>query len=583
MNNNALLTDLLLDVADHLPTQYISKRKIKGKTKEIKHLDRFDIDRAARILVELSNPTYSEYLKKPHEYLRKITQTIKDFYSIFSSLEPRFRAVLEKQVMQITEMSENSELDIHKAIVNPAPITNRLEGINYNSIRPHEQDVKPSNQMERRHFSARKNLLEHLAVAMERISKTRDEGRKYEIAKHAVEKAVKLKEIVRKTQETHFSKRLELDKQSNNEFYVGTSTAGGEFKFVREPAPKVKMSDVHGKSFDEMKLHIEDLASYSKFLHLYNATAPRGKIRSNMIAIGPYGCGKTEIGRAIAGDKRFIAGEVTVTDMLTKWFGEFEKNVDRVWEGAMELRKNSGDSKLVCMLMDEFDSFFTHTEGHWVDETYRRVQKAIQMKLDGVVDYPGVIVVGFTNEPSAIPLSIYRRFKYVDVVGQLTKDEGSALLRKFITTGLPLTSGFTDQQYSQWGTMLNGATGDVIGKVADDIHSEFMRKFIDEHNEEGKRLQAYLRRTHADGKEVDKTYMRRTIGRQLRVTPDWVDQKIQAKLADPIIQEQIEEAKRVYAEAEKIMSDLYGRRPSRIGFAAGTPRGPDLGAATERK
>src|SRR3989344_9523268 len=265
---------------------------------------------------------------------------------------------------------------------------------------------------------------------------------KFEIARTAVEKGVKLKEKVRGALETTSTIKLNKDKKSDNEFYVGTSSGHGEFGFQREAAPNVRLKDVVGKSFDEMKQHLTDLADYSKYLSLYGATAPRGKIRSNIIAIGPYGCGKTEIGRAIAGDPRFIGAEVTITDLLTAWFGEFEKNIDRVWDGAVQLRRNSGEDKLVMLLMDEFDSWFNNSNGHWVDNTFSRAQKALQQKLDGVVDYEGIIVVGFTNEPKKIPLAIYRRFKYVDIVGELEGDERAALLKDFLQRGLPLSSGF---------------------------------------------------------------------------------------------------------------------------------------------
>lgn len=212
--------------------------------------------------------------------------------------------------------------------------------------------------------------------------------------------------------------------------------------------------------------------------------------------------------------------------------------------------------------MDEFDSWFGNSNGHWVDQTYQRVQKTIQMKLDGVVDYEGIITVGFTNEPSKIPLAIYRRFKYVDIVGELDLNERVALLKHFLTKGLPLSSGFRSQDYQRWGQMLEGATGDVIGKVADDIHYEFMRKFIDEHPREGRKLDVYIRRATArrNGDGLDRPYVKRQIGSHMVVTPDWVEQKVAAKLADPIIIEQINTAKRVYGEARTVLANLHQRK-----------------------
>src|SRR3989338_1092454 len=568
VRDNALLTDLLLDVAEQLPREHVKKERIKGKRKpkEVKFLDSFDVDRAARVLVELSDPTYQGYVTQPQTFLAKVAKSIGDYYQILSSVDPKISEFIGQQEDNPMLRVRINHDALRKTMPDPSPIVSRLSRINYNSIHPEEEDVRPSSQLERRHFAARRALMEHLATTLDSIGRTQSYTEKFEIARTAVEKGVKLKEKVRGALETTSTIKLKRDKKVANEFYVGTSHGHGEFGFEREAAPNVRLKDVHGKSFDEMKQHLNDLADYSKYMSLFGATAPRGKIKSNIIAIGPYGCGKTEIGRAIAGDPRFIGAEVMVTDLLTCWFGEFEKNVDRVWDAAKELRKNSGDSKLVFLLMDEFDSWFNASNGHWVDNTYSRVQKAIQMKLDGVVDYEGIITVGFTNEPRKIPLSIYRRFKYVDIVGELDAGERVDLLKKFLTNGLPLSSGFREQDYQKWGQMLEGATGDVIGKVADDIHYDFMRKIIDEHPGEARKLNSYVARMQRkkDG-EVDKPYVRRTMGQYLRVTPDWVDQNLQAKLAEPIIREQIDTAKRVYAEAREVMASLHTRKDAASG------------------
>ena len=578
VRGNALLTDLLLDIAEQLPREHTRKEKVKGKRKpkEVEFLDEFDVDRVTRVLVELAEPTYQGYVRDAHSFLRKIGGTIRDYHEILSHVDSSLRDFLEKQEDNLlTKIGINHDA-LRITMPDPNPIVSRLTGINYNGIRPNEEDVRPSSQLERRHFAARRVLMEHLAITLDVIGHTQSYDEKFEIAKAAVEKGVKLREKVREALETTSTIKLKKDEKVDNEFYVGASHGHGEFGFEREAAPNVRLKDVAGKSFDVMKQHLADLADYSKYLNLFGATAPRGKIKSNIVAIGPYGCGKTEIGRAIAGDPRFIGAEVSVTDLLTCWFGEFEKNVDRVWDSARELRRDSGDSKLVFLIMDEFDSWFNSSNGHWVDKTYQRVQKAIQQQLDGVVDYEGIIVVGLTNEPKKVPLAIYRRCKYVDIVGELESQERADLLKKFLTNGLPLSSGFRSGDYQRWGNKLEGATGDVIGKVADDIHYEFMRKFIHEHPTEGRKLNGQIRRMQLrNNGELDKPYVKRSMGQYILVTPDWVEQNLQAKLAEPIIKEQIETAKRVYAEARDVLANLHTRKDVASGKVVQDSRTPN--------
>jgi len=140
------------------------------------------------------------------------------------------------------------------------------------------------------------------------------------------------------------------------------------------------------------------------------------------------------------------------------------------------------------------------------------------------------------------------------------------LLKYFLGRGLPLSSGFRNKHYEKWGGMLEGATGDIVGKVADDIHYEFMRQFIDKHPAEGRKLDSYVKRAQSNGKPFDATHVKRTIGHHMKVTPEWVDRTIAAKLAEPIIREQIDTAKRVYAEAKQVMVNLHKRQDAASGL-----------------
>lgn len=576
IRDNPVLTDLLLDMADRLPARYTRSEKIKGKRKprQVQYMDEFEVDRAARILIELSDSKYRSYVDSSRDFMEEVSGIVHTYHQLIRGIQPiviDYIGSFAESPVALVPLGEDIVQEISKPLIDPSPMVARVRDINLNNVRPREEDSRPTGQIERRYFTARKKLLEHLATTLDRIDGAEGYLDKLEIAKAAVEKDVDLRETARTSLETKSSLRLKNDRTTENEFYTGGSGEMGAFAFERAPAPTVRLKDVHGASFDSMKEHLADLADYSKYLALYGATAPRGRVRSNLLAIGPYGCGKTEIGRAIAGDQRFIGAEVAVSNLLTAWFGEFEKNVDRVWDAASELRKASGDSKLVFLLMDEFDSWFGNTNGHWVDRTYSRVQKTLQMKLDGVVDYEGVIVVGFTNEPKNIPLAIYRRFKFVEVVGELEADERSALLKHFLGRGLPLSTGFRKTDYEKWGKQLEGATGDVIGKVADEVHYELMRDFIAEHPGDARRLESYIRRTAAKGEDLNQAYIKRAIGRHMKVTPQWVDSRLDQKLSDPIIREQIDTAVRVYGEAREVLSNLYTREDAASGSLQDRP------------
>lgn len=336
-----------------------------------------------------------------------------------------------------------------------------------------------------------------------------------------------------------------------NYFYVGSTGDVGALELVRENAPNVKIDDIIGESFDDMKSHLMDLTQYSEHSNLYAITSPRKKIKSNMIAIGPYGCGKTEIARAIAADERFVGIEISVSDLLTAYFGEFEKNVDRLWEQASQIRKETG--KMVFIIMDEFDSFFGG-KGQF-QSNHSRVQKIIQAKLDGVTDYEGIIVIGMTNEPKEIPLAILRRFKYVDVVGQLTNTERIFLLKKFITRGIPLDNSFKNEDWEKWGTMLDGSTGDILGKIADDIHYEYMTQLIKENPTKSKSFEELATSVRLEKTSLDK--LKKEISKYKNINRDWVNDVIESKLKEPVIQEQIKLAVNLYKDADSLLNNMH--------------------------
>lgn len=581
VRDNPLLTDLVLDVSSRLPRRYERKvGKIKSEKKK-KVLDEFDVETFAGTLVHLANPEVFGDVLSPKSFQRALGSLLNEYYELMSQVEGKIRNIhdaFESAGVYKTNIKEEMQEAWNRNMADPLEYVRRINSINLLGVRPTDIEIRPSNAKERMYFVARMKLMNHLADALERISREKTKSNKMDIGIEAVNQAVLLKENMVRANQTLSDVKIENDKEGEREFYIGAERGHGEFCFERAPAPNVKMEEVFGKSFDKMKEHLEDMARYSTFGHLFKETAPRGKVKSNLIAIGPYGCGKTEIARALASDKRFISANVNISNLLTCWFGEFEKNVERVWDGARELRANSGDSKVVFLLMDEFDNWFGDSKGHWVDTTFSRVQKALQIKLDGVVNYDGIVVVGLTNEPKKIPLSIYRRFNYIDVVGQLNEEERGTLFKNFLSRGLPISPEVDESKYKLWAKRLEGTTGDIIGNVADAIHYEIMREFIGKHEKEGKKITKYIGRRVADGKEPDRVYIKRKIGSYISVTSAQIESALDMKLTEPAIKEQILHAEKVYRDANDILagiSDPDATRPrDNPGFAEGTSHEP---------
>lgn len=285
-----------------------------------------------------------------------------------------------------------------------------------------------------------------------------------------------------------------------------------------------------------------------------------------------HNCGKTEIARAICADKRIIGFNVATADLLTAYMHESVKNIKRMFDHAKDLRKGSRYTKPVAITLDEFDRLFSYGEG--VHQAYDgpRMTGVLQEMMDGILDYEGVFLVCMTNVPKAVPEAILRRFKYVDVVGQLTAEERAHLFRKFLTRGLPIDPSIDDVAFLRWAEMMDNAPGDVIGKVVDEIHFKYMHELAS--NEP--KLMAALERTMAkklndrDIEPRDFATLKKALQKHKTIGSVEITTALDQVLKQPQVQMQINKAKQVFRDADQIVQGLSAINEPTLGFGAKT-------------
>jgi SpoVK/Ycf46/Vps4 family AAA+-type ATPase len=167
--------------------------------------------------------------------------------------------------------------------------------------------------------------------------------------------------------------------------------------------PNVKWDDVSGLE-DTKKALKEAIVYPARRPDLFPLGYPRG-----ILLYGPPGCGKTLTAAAVATEINAAFYSVDAASIMSKWLGEAEKNVAKLFRSAREVATSNGSS---IVFIDELDSLLGLHSNEVGGEI--RVRNQFLKEMDGIIDkgktWP-VYVIGATNKPWALDWAFIRRFQ----------------------------------------------------------------------------------------------------------------------------------------------------------------------------
>jgi cell division protease FtsH len=189
-------------------------------------------------------------------------------------------------------------------------------------------------------------------------------------------------------------------------FMRSPGAGGGVLSFGKSRAhlhvkehSRVTFDDVAGvdEAKDEVREIIEFLKSPARFARL------GGRIPRGVILIGPPGCGKTLLAKAIAGEADVPFFSISGSDFVEMFVGVGASRV-------RDLFKQAKDNSPCIVFLDEVDAVGRRRGaglggGH--DEREQTLN-AILVEMDGFESDEGVIVVAATNRPDVLDPALLR-------------------------------------------------------------------------------------------------------------------------------------------------------------------------------
>ena len=194
--------------------------------------------------------------------------------------------------------------------------------------------------------------------------------------------------------------------------YRGAAAGGGKIlafgksraRFASEDSLKVTFNDVAGvdEAKEELKEVIEFLKDPKRFQRL------GGKMPKGALVIGPPGCGKTLLAKAVAGEAGVPFLSISGSDFVEMFVGVGASRVRDLFEQA---KRSVKLSKKGCIIfLDEIDAvgrqrFAGIGGGH--DEREQTLN-ALLVEMDGFDTQEGVVLIAATNRPDVLDPALLR-------------------------------------------------------------------------------------------------------------------------------------------------------------------------------
>jgi len=193
--------------------------------------------------------------------------------------------------------------------------------------------------------------------------------------------------------------------------------------------PNTTWDDVGGLESlkQELKEAVEWPLKNPKVFGKLGVKPPKG-----ILVYGPPGTGKTLLAKAVAKESGSNFILVKGPELLSKWVGESEKGVRKIFEKARQ-------ASPTIIFFDEIDSITSRRGTEVGTKTTERMVNQLLTEIDGLEELTDVVVMAATNRPDLIDPALLRAGRFDRIISTTVPNKNGRLkIFKIHTKDMPL-------------------------------------------------------------------------------------------------------------------------------------------------
>lgn len=232
--------------------------------------------------------------------------------------------------------------------------------------------------------------------------------------------------------------------------------------------PNVKWSDVG--DLEKVKQDIKEMVELPlKHPEVFSKAGIRPA--KGLLLVGPPGCGKTLLAKAVATESEANFVSVKGPEVLSKWVGESEKAVREIFQTARQAAP--------CIIfIDEIDGI---AEKRGMEEggaqVVSRIVNTLLMEMDGLTNLNGVVVLAATNRPDILDTALLRPGRFDRIVSIPAPNEKARFeIFKVHTKNMPLDK---DVILEELAKRIEGYSGADIEGICREAGMNAIRENLD--------------------------------------------------------------------------------------------------------